>query len=600
MNYFHRTWFYIRQFKFRSLFVNTLILVLIVGMVPFLFTAIVLYRNFEVALFEEIGAASEAHVVSGRTIYDILLSDVDRVAYALVVNDAVRRFMLDDPGIIDWERRLLLEEVIADLVTVQEPYVDSIYAYSLEHGYIIASDAARGPIDDFYDDVITDSLVAELRDQPRLIVVREKPVSADSRRTVAVTSFVYSTALAQGNYFGVIVVNIDNDRFLRMGLDLDHGGNRQIYVTQPDSTVLFSSDISALGGPMVSADATSWRAPPGEGAATWTIVEDRVYSSARSAHNDWTYTIVSPLDAYRTATNQILSASTIIAAVDLVIILLLAFLISVRIYNPISELIRIMENDDESHGLWLEKGAHANEIHYLARGISESLHEKREIQQELLDRMATLKRAQVEALQAQIEPHFLRNTLNTIHWAAIGMSGGDNEVSHMVTILNEMLGLSIDRSDNLIPATSELDHAARYLDLQRYRYGKMLSVSWDIPRTFRRFRCLKLSLQPLLENAIYHGVKPSRRPATITITGTVSASRISIAVSDDGVGMSEAKVAEVRSRLRDGTTQRGTQVGLSNVHHRLRLLFGSSGGVDVESVPDKGTVVTLALPKIRM
>ena len=219
----------------------------------------------------------------------------------------------------------------------------------------------------------------------------------------------------------------------------------------------------------------------------------------------------------------------------------------------------------------------ANRIHGL-------LEKQREDQQ-------SLHRAELELLLAQINPHFLYNTLDSI--AILAESEREEDVVTMVTSLSTFFRNSLNDGQDIIPLRSELAQATSYLEIQQIRYSDIMNYTIDVPEEMMDCMVPKLILQPLIENALYHGIKNRRGRGTISITGLQEEKDLLLKVKDNGAGMDPAHLRE----LQDGIYQENHRgLGLKNVARRIRLYCGEGYGLSFESEQGKGTEVTIRLP----
>ena len=208
-----------------------------------------------------------------------------------------------------------------------------------------------------------------------------------------------------------------------------------------------------------------------------------------------------------------------------------------------------------------------------------------------------LKKSELRLLQAQINPHFLYNTLDAIIWQA--ESGHGEEVVHLTSALSDFFRISLSSGADWIPVSQEIKHLTGYLSIQKTRYRDILNYEIDMEESVGSAHMLKLLLQPLAENALYHGIKNKRGGGTITVTGRREGEYLRFTVRDTGVGMSDEKLASVRAHLADAAHPAympgNSGFGLSNVHQRIRLYYGQEDGLDISSGPG-GTTVSFRVP----
>jgi len=203
----------------------------------------------------------------------------------------------------------------------------------------------------------------------------------------------------------------------------------------------------------------------------------------------------------------------------------------------------------------------------------------------------SLHRAELELLQAQINPHFLYNTLDSI--AILAESQREEDVVNMVTSLSTFFRNSLNRGEDIISLRAELIQAKSYLEIQQIRYSDILTYSISVPEEIQDVTVPKLILQPLIENALYHGIKNRRGRGAIQITGEKQNGDILLRVQDNGAGMTEEQLQRLQAGVYE---EHHSGLGIKNVHQRIRLYCGEPYGLSFESKLGSGTAVTLLLP----
>ncbi len=197
---------------------------------------------------------------------------------------------------------------------------------------------------------------------------------------------------------------------------------------------------------------------------------------------------------------------------------------------------------------------------------------------------------ELTALQEQINPHFLHNTLNTIYWESIRLTGSENQCSRMITDLSSMMRYSLGDPEQSVTISEELEYLKEFLRIQTIRFHNKFDVVFNIDEAALTYPIRRIILQPIVENAIHHGIKPKSGRGTISIDILKKEERISFRVADDGVGMSEEQLEKLRTRLasKDDYNQ---HIGLSNVNRRLILCYGQESALQIKSVSGKGTCI---------
>ncbi|MEK3919377.1 MULTISPECIES: cache domain-containing sensor histidine kinase [Paenibacillus] len=275
------------------------------------------------------------------------------------------------------------------------------------------------------------------------------------------------------------------------------------------------------------------------------------------------------------------------------------------IAQPIFRLMSYMRRAETGNlrpGRWSDR---ADEIGMLGNSYNRMLAQIRQLisLNELRERQK--RDAEMRSLQEHIKPHFLYNTLDTIHWMA--RKEGAEDVSGMVGALSRLFRIGLSKGQDYIPLDSELEHMTSYLQIQQTRYRDRLQYTLNIPEELRDLFVLKLLLQPLIENAIYHGIKGRRGPGHIRVEARLEHNRLLLTVQDNGAGMSNERLAEMQHLLEaplasleaSSPGMTGKSYGMLNVQARLRLSFGDEYGIMLESQEGEGTSVTIIHPLMR-
>lgn len=275
------------------------------------------------------------------------------------------------------------------------------------------------------------------------------------------------------------------------------------------------------------------------------------------------------------------------------------------IAQPIFRLMSYMRRAETGNlrpGRWSDR---ADEIGMLGNSYNRMLAQIRQLisLNELRERQK--RDAEMRSLQEHIKPHFLYNTLDTIHWMA--RKEGAEDVSGMVGALSRLFRIGLSKGQDYIPLHSEIEHMTSYLQIQQTRYRDRLQYTLNIPEDLRDLFVLKLLLQPLIENAIYHGIKGRRGPGHIRVEARLEHNRLLLTVQDNGAGMSNERLAEMQQLLEaplasleaSSPGMTGKSYGMLNVQARLRLSFGDEYGIMLESREGEGTSVTIIHPLMR-
>ncbi|MBW7459357.1 sensor histidine kinase, partial [Paenibacillus sepulcri] len=291
--------------------------------------------------------------------------------------------------------------------------------------------------------------------------------------------------------------------------------------------------------------------------------------------------------------NEVRLSFIFLGLICIVLAIVISLFLSQRVSQPIKQLQGYMKEVEKGNFDIQVPVPTTIEIGRLARAFNIMVGKIKELMSQVVRDQELKRRSEMNALQAQINPHFLYNTLDSIIWMA--ESKKFQEVVLMTSALAKLFRASISKGEELVTIETELEHITNYLKIQKMRYKNKLDYQIEIGDSVRQYRTIKVILQPIVENAIYHGIKMKRGPGLITISSEETETDILLIVGDNGNGMDEEKLSRLLTPLNEGEEGRG--VGVRNVHGRLKLYFGAQYGLVYKSVSGEGTTVLIRFPK---
>lgn len=326
-----------------------------------------------------------------------------------------------------------------------------------------------------------------------------------------------------------------------------------------------------------------------------TVINKNVIYTVRSLDNcDWRIVGVSYIDELVTGRVQ---DTVRILTVLLLFVFLTAFfssfLLSHMVSRPIQGLAKAMKDFETKAEEFSYQPVHgSSEILALSDSFGHMVVQIQELMEKVRNEEITLRKTELKALQAQINPHFLYNTLDAIGWLC--EEERNKDAVEMVNALARLFRISISKGHELIPIEKEVEHARSYLMIQNFRYKNQFVYSFDIEEECLSYLCNKITLQPIIENAIYHGINRMVDEGRIDIKIFREGEAIVFTVADNGVGMSREQCAGILKR--EPGDQTG--IGIKNVNDRIKIYFGEEYGITIDSEEDEGTVVSIRMPKV--
>lgn len=278
----------------------------------------------------------------------------------------------------------------------------------------------------------------------------------------------------------------------------------------------------------------------------------------------------------------------------LIISIILCTAVSRSISNPINKLtkaIKKMEEGDLEVACDVKVDGN-NEISILSRSFNSMVHKIRFLMDRIYEEEKQKRSAELMVLQSQINPHFLYNTLDNLQWKAYDYDAV--EIAEMIEALSNFFRISLSNGKEFIPLSQEIKHIENYLFIQEKRYEDILKFTIDFDSSLSDIIVLKLIIQPIVENAIYHGIKPKLSNGNIEVSVYEINDYVYISVYDDGVGMDKETLNELRASLNIKNEKFG--YGLYNVNQRIKLVYGENSGVELSSTLGEGTTVLIKIP----
>ena len=321
---------------------------------------------------------------------------------------------------------------------------------------------------------------------------------------------------------------------------------------------------------------------------------------------EYIYHEASDLEALREGIRRDVTTAIEITIACILIILVSTLLLSRKISHNLTKGIdqlrmvtRKAGHGDFSVRASLEDGD--EELEELADGFNQMVERIGNLVEDIQVEQLNLRTTEQKLLQAQINPHFLYNTLDAIIWLA--EAGEKEQVIMMVTALSDFFRTTLSKGRDYITVEEEESHIRSYLQIQQFRYQDILEYEIDIPKEMHEYQMLKLTLQPLVENALYHGIKNKRGMGHIRVSGHIDSGYLVFLVTDNGLGMTPEKLAEVQEEMNsDHLNEKNTDpsgFGLYNVVQRIKLNYGPQYGIWLSSTYGEGTEARVEIPAIK-
>lgn len=410
-----------------------------------------------------------------------------------------------------------------------------------------------------------------------------------------VVSFSKAVFDRAGNMQGVLLIDLNYQIIDRLCADIQLGSRGYIYLLDQTGGILWhpQQDLIYAGLKQENVaevlSAADGRMLSGKGPAR------RLYVACESEATGWTAVGVAYTQELLRSQDRIYKTYLLIAAAALVLALVFALQLSRSIAEPIRRLMQTMRRVEEGDLHVRSQVSSRTELGQLSDSFDHMIAKTAELMDERLRSEEQKRKSEWKALQAQIQPHFLYNTLDSIIW--MSHAGRNEEVVEMTSALALLLRSSIGDGSDTNTLKKEIAHVRSYLTIQKMRYNEKLRYEIDLDPQTEDCLLPKLILQPLVENAIYHGIKVKQQGGTVRIESLLEEDRLLITVEDDGIGMTPEQLETILDKKESDAES--TKIGVYNVNERLQLFFGPDAVMKYYSTPGKRTMVMLVLPIVR-
>lgn len=395
---------------------------------------------------------------------------------------------------------------------------------------------------------------------------------------------------------GVFLVDMNYSGIWQMFSKINEKGTGYIYLIDGNGEIIYHPQQKAIYSGLFDENNIVHATYKDEPYSENYDGQDRVVVVKTVGYTGWKIVSVTPVSQLNMDVEQFRLFMLIVIAATLILLVAGNIIIAYIVTDPIVKLEESLKLIEQ--GSMDEEDVYIGgspEISHLGRTIKSMVRQMKKLTDDMVKEQKEKRKSELDALQSQINPHFLYNTLDSVVWMIEGERYKD--AISMITALAQLFRISLSKGNNIITIKDEITHAKNYLSIQKVRYKNKFTATIDIDPAIENCATIKLIVQPLLENAIYYGVEHMDGEGEISVKGYEKDGDIFIEVSDNGMGIPEDTI---KTLLSDKTRSRGkgSGIGLWNVNQRISLYFKGDYGLMIDSELDEGTTVTIHLPKI--
>lgn len=580
----NRLRYLVSKFRLQRLRSRFLVAMIVISLPPIM---IVGYMSFDIAkntLMETNAQTYENHLETSSEVADLLFRSIINMNRSIVVNNEVREVLSssnlaqsNEPKSADatestseWTSNKLQKAINNNQFDTK--FVNSICVFNLEFKTFCAGRSDDAGVYEQPDKIKlirqTDWYQSALQDQGKVVFLGYD-VLDHSKNSFSTVKLFRDASSPNGQTMGLLVVNISTDIFTNIFNENSNAGGFMALDNTPErSKVVFNNGLT-----------DNAELKEGDNESLILQLEQRGYliSQYQNQTTDWTFIHLIKVNELLKQSNQIRTITTLIAVSMGVIALLYSIFISGSITRPLLQIKKMMV-DWTKGAREFEETFEQDEVGTIGETFKRVVSENKELNERLIHSQLKEREAELRALQAQIKPHFLYNTLDSIYWMATLQKNHD--VAQMAISLSESFKLSLNKGKDTISVYKELKHIEHYMTIQNIRYHNRFQYIEEVEPAIMGMEIMKLLLQPLVENAIYHGLEPKVGEGTVRLTGKRDDGYLVFTVEDNGVGIADLNA-----------TEQG--YGLKNVRERLTLCYGTTSSLTISSVVNQGTQIQI-------
>ncbi len=573
--------------KFKSIR-TTIVLsftVLIVSVV-LVFAAISYSRGEKVVFSIATNYVTQLNEQINRNI-DSYISYMENVAQLEVNNEDVKEYLFD---YVNDSKKMIIGETISSQFSVLRETRQDIHnigiigkdgSYLINDRYVVMNENVDYQKMDWYQEALNGRMVLTTSHVQNI-------VADDYQWVVTLSNGIINPKT--GEVEGVFFIDLNYSLISSLCESIDLSNRGYVFIVDDQGNIIYHPKQQLIYSGVREENIEEILTD--QGGSYLTADGDKIYFTAKSENTGWTVVGVNYKSEMMEQMNETRQMYVVLAMFLLVLATVIAVIFSNALTKPIKELRKSMkEVESGNFDIQLEDSDSMNEIGRLQNSFRIMIYKIRQLIENNKAEQEAKRKSELRALQAQINPHFLYNTLDSIIWMAEGSK--TEEVIQMTSALSKLLRKSISNEDELVTIDREIDYVKEYLTIQKMRYQDKLEYEIDVDMEVLRVPIAKLVLQPLVENAIYHGIKYKEGKGLIQIKGFILGPDVVIQIKDNGNGMSEEKIQSIFAQTGPADSKR---VGVQNVHSRLQLYYGKDYGIRYESKVGEGTTASIIIP----
>ncbi|MCI3922883.1 sensor histidine kinase [Paenibacillus sp. TRM 82003] len=557
----------------------------------------VLYQISAKSAQKEINEASLQTMSSIQTNVDLMVSNLNNYSKMIFSDSNLQNLLREGSVYSDLQTQAAVSHYLYNLMQAV-PIIESVHIFDNSgHRFSVGTQQAptfaKANVKEapWYEQVVADQGKFTLK-------LNGSGAFADDAEGNFVSFIRLIRDLDDTSPLGILVINISADAFVQAYSDLSDEDvlqvaildeNNEIISAMEDNSVeLLKQELKDDNGTMGAAFRQS------DAGFLEMSMNAQLYTVSYRLGGtvDWKFVGITPNKTIYANNKSLVLLALLLLVINGTVFFASSFIISRSIISPIHRLLRSMTKAQDGKFQEVSVTSTSYEFEQLYNGYNDMIAQIHRLLKRIVEEQNTIRQAELSALQAQIKPHFLYNTLDSI--TSLALSGNNDRVCELIEALGSYYRMSVSKGRDVITVGEEIEMVRNYMKIQKARYENVFEVLFDVDEECRAYPILKLVLQPLVENALYHGIRPKGTKGWLKINARKVEGSVILSVSDDGVGMSEEAIKEV---LQSEITDSPKSFGLWGTMQRLRIFYKNEDCVRLDSEPGRGTTITLVIPE---
>ncbi len=577
--------------RFKRIFLRNLSIIWLAVVLPLIAVGVSVYSYSSSSVIGEIDAANRRGLEKTKNITEQIIKQSYSTLLSFCMSDDIKQLLkLQRPIFADFEFYSLSTKIRSSMqIGIRQNLDISIDFFSKELDHTIST-IYGGQLAQYYDD-------RELIDF----------YNNNSFKTTALTYRTLNKSTPVLTFYrNLSADNPGKQGFMALTVDLRNlmnyisplGDNSDTLIINRNNVILADSKIRFAGQDIDSVFEDSELVQTVSQTDTGVCMINFQGNTTRltwdySAGSELKYIQLVPFSSYRDKTNNLLQFLLCAILIASVISLCVAFAISLRLFKPMADILSIIENPNTYNAI----NDYNGEIKYILMNTLNSFQKNILLEDEMLKRITVLRNTRVKALQEQISPHFLYNTLQAIYWLAVEEMGTSHgKTTDALMTISQIIRTGLENSNNLTTVIQEVEYTQKYLQILLLRYGDKIQCTFDVDASAEKVYIPLISIQPIVENAVSHGINSAKDKLLIAVKAECTKHELIVSVDDNGAGMTDCAIADYTERFQTEFVYVNNHIGLVNLNQRLKLIYGEDIRLYLSHSEYGGLRVQFAVP----